>query len=79
MKQNLTYKEAVTRLETIVRQIKQDSPDVDELTKLVAEAVELTKFCRQKLTHADQQLTTLMADLTEDPAQQRTEASTAKG
>ena len=79
MKQNLTYKEAVTRLETIVRQIEQDSPDVDELTKLVAEAVELTKFCRQKPTHADQQLTTLMADLTEDPAQQRTEASTAKG
>ena len=53
--------------------------DEAKLTKLVAEAVELTKFCRQKLTHADQQLTTLMADLTEDPAQQRTEASTAKG
>jgi exonuclease VII small subunit len=74
MKQNLTYKEAVTRLETIVRHIEQDSPDVDELTKLVAEAVELTKFCRSKLTHADQQLTTMMAHLSEDPAAQSAES-----
>ena len=61
MKKDLTYKEAAARLEEI--------PDVDELTTLVAEAVELSKFCREKLTKADKQLTAMMAQLTEDPSQ----------
>ena len=56
MKETLSYKEAAARLEQIVRYIEQDSPDVDELTKLVEEAV----------TEADKQLTSLMAQLSED-------------
>lgn len=59
----MTYAEASQRLEVIVRRIEHESPDVDELTKLVAEAVKLTKFCREKLTKADKQLTDLMAQL----------------
>ncbi|MDO4692035.1 MAG: exodeoxyribonuclease VII small subunit [Porphyromonadaceae bacterium] len=59
----MTYAEASERLEVIVRRIEHESPDVDELTKLVAEAVELTKFCREKLTKADKQLSDLMAQL----------------
>ena len=43
MKETLSYKEAAARLEQIVRYIEQDSPDVDELTKLVEEAVKLSK------------------------------------
>lgn len=63
MKKDMTYTEAAERLEVIVRQIEHEAPDVDELTKLVGEAVELTKFCRKKLTVADKQLTELMAQL----------------
>lgn len=63
MKQNMTYTQAAERLEVIVRRIEHESPDVDELTQLVAEAVELTKFCRDKLTKADKQLSDLMAQL----------------
>lgn len=63
MKKDITYTEAAERLEQIVHQIEHDMPDVDELTKLVGEAVELTKFCRRKLTVADKQLTELMAQL----------------
>ena len=66
MKETLSYKEAAVRLEQIVRYIEQDSPDVDELTKLVEEAVKLSKYCRRKLTEADKQLTSLMAQLSED-------------
>ena len=40
---------------------------MDELTDLVKEAVELSKHCREKLTQADKQLTSLMAQLSEDP------------
>lgn len=60
-----TYTQASERLEQIVRYIEHDSPDVDELTKLVEEAVELTKFCREKLTKADEQLSEIMARLDE--------------
>ena len=66
MKETLSYKEAAARLEQIVRYIEQDSPDVDELTKLVEEAVKLSKYCGRKLTEADKQLTSLMAQLSED-------------
>ena len=66
MKETLSYKEAAARLEQIVRYIEQDSPDVDELTKRVEEAGKLSKYCRRKLTEADKQLTSLMAQLSED-------------
>ena len=67
MKKDLTYKEAASRLDEIVRRIESESPDVDELTSLVKEDVELSKHCREKLTQADKQLTSLMAQLSEDP------------
>ena len=35
MKKDLTYKEAASRLDEIVRRIESESPDVDELTGLV--------------------------------------------
>ncbi len=66
-KKVLTYNEAAQRLEEIVRIIEHDSPDVDELTTLVEEAVDLTKFCREKLTKADKQLSEIMARLDESP------------
>ncbi len=64
-----TYNQATERLEAIVRTIEYDAPDVDELTQLVAEAVELTQFCRDKLTKADAQLEKLMARLDETTGQ----------
>ena len=67
MKKDLTYKAAASRLDEIVRRIEGENPDVDELTDLVKEAVELSKHCREKLTQADKQLTSLMAQLSEDP------------
>lgn len=63
--EELTYKVASDRLESIVRQIEHQSPDVDELTKLVEEAVVLSKYCKSKLTETDKQLSELMAQLQE--------------
>lgn len=60
-----TYSQAAERLEQIVRYIEHESPDVDELTKLVAEAVELTKYCKEKLTTANKQLSELIGQLDE--------------
>lgn len=68
MASQLTYSQAIERLEAIVRRIEHESPDVDELTKLVEEAVGLTKRCREQLTRADKQLSELIAKLDEGPS-----------
>ena len=68
MRKDLTYKEAASRLDEIVRRIGAFALDAaDDLAGLVKEAVELSKHCREKLTQADKQLTSLMAQLSEDP------------
>ncbi|MDO4671957.1 exodeoxyribonuclease VII small subunit [Falsiporphyromonas endometrii] len=59
----MTYSQAMERLEEIIQKIEHESPDVDELTKLVAEAVELVKFSKEKLTTADKKLEELIAKL----------------
>ena len=65
MAKDISYKEASLRLDEILRYIEGENPDVDELFKLVQEAVELTKLCRNRLTEADKQLEALMASLDE--------------
>lgn len=59
----MTYSQAMERLEEIIQKIEHQSPDVDELTKLVAEAVDLVKFSKEKLTTADKKLEELIAKL----------------
>lgn len=68
MNKELTYNEAAKRLEEIVTIIEQQSPDVDELTKYVEEAIGLVSFCRDKLTKTDKKLEQLMAKLDEGSA-----------
>lgn len=49
IKKNLTYNEAQKRLEAIVRQIDENSQDIDKLCDLLKEAKELLAFCKDKL------------------------------
>ena len=65
MAKDISYKEASLRLDEILRYIEGENPDVDELFKLVQEAVELTKLSRNRLTEADKQFEALMASLDE--------------
>ncbi|GAD04342.1 hydrolase [Porphyromonas crevioricanis] len=58
-----SYTAAMGRLEEIVQRIEHQSPDVDELTALVAEAVDIVKYCRNKLTSADKKLEELISKL----------------
>ena len=46
---DLSYTEAMTRLETILNQLEEGNKSVDELSSLVKEAAELVKHCRAKL------------------------------
>ena len=49
MENNLTYTEALLKLEEIVEQIEDDSIMLDTLTEKVAQANELIKYCEAKL------------------------------
>jgi exodeoxyribonuclease VII small subunit len=49
MENNLSYSEALTKLEKIVEQIEDDSIMLDTLTEKVAQANELIKYCEAKL------------------------------
>ena len=46
---DMTYSQAMQRLETILSQLEEGNKSVDELSDLVKEASELVKFCRVKL------------------------------
>lgn len=62
-KKNLTYGEAITQIEEILNKIENEEPDVDELTKLVKEASELIKFCKNRLYETESEIEKMLNDL----------------
>lgn len=54
--EDLSYSQAVKRLEEILERIERGEADIDELSDLVAEAAELVSVCRRKLTQAEMQV-----------------------
>ncbi len=61
----LTYNQAVTELESILRHMQSDSYDIDSLTILTRRAAELITECRSRLTATDEELKTILASLQE--------------
>ena len=53
MKKNLTYEQAMKRLETIVEGFEQNTLKLDQLTEQLAEAQTLIKFCNDKLQQVE--------------------------
>ena len=49
MNKELTYKEALMRLEEIMNKIQSGGVDIDELAKILAEAQVLIAFCRNHI------------------------------
>lgn len=54
--ENLSYDEALSRLETIVAQLEEQDLGMDELTRLVREAGSLVKTCRKKLKVTEEEI-----------------------
>ena len=59
---NITYNEAMMRLEEITTKIQGGKVDIDELAGLLKEAQELVKFCREKLYKVDEDIKALLED-----------------
>lgn len=49
MEQELTYKSALSELEQIIAKMESDSCDIDRLSEYTARALELLKFCKERL------------------------------
>ena len=57
--ENITYSEAMTRLEEIMGKIQGGRVDIDQLAGLLKEAQELVKFCRDKIYKVDEEIKSL--------------------
>ena len=56
----LSYKEAITEIETILRSLREEQNSVDTLAKRVARATELIAHCRAKLRKAEEDVNTII-------------------
>lgn len=62
----LTYNQAVSELDSILRMMQSDQCDIDRLTAYTRRASELLRECRSRLTATDEELRGILADLTEN-------------
>ncbi|MFO8034681.1 MAG: exodeoxyribonuclease VII small subunit [Candidatus Bipolaricaulota bacterium] len=78
---NVSYTEAVERLDAILERIEGGEADIDELSGLVEEAAQLLELCREKIAHAEMQVKSvtqrLEAEQTE-PSEQEAEPPAEK-
>lgn len=74
MTNDLTYRQTIEELESILHALETDTVDVDDLTNRVQRSAELIRLCKQKLRHAeaaiDQVFDTLDEEDEADPAEE---------
>jgi exodeoxyribonuclease VII small subunit len=63
---NLTYEQALARIEEITGQIETGEMNVDELAKQVKEASDLLKFCKSKLFETEQEIEKILKEMEEE-------------
>lgn len=51
-----TYKDAVMELENIVRKMESDNCDIDQLSAYTSKALELLKFCKERLFKTNEEV-----------------------
>ncbi len=62
---NLTYEQALNRIEEIVSKIEAEELNVDELAKHVKEASELLKLCKGKLFETETEIEKILKEMDE--------------
>ena len=58
----LTYSEAIARLDEIVQLIDNNEVEIDQLADKIKEANKLITFCSEKLTKAEKEMENLLAE-----------------
>jgi len=59
----LSYTQATSELDAILRNMQSDSCDIDLLTAYTRRATELLRECRRRLQVTDEELKAILADL----------------
>ena len=60
----MTYRQAVDELESILREMQSDNCDIDKLSAMTRRATELIAECRNRLTATDKELRSILSNLT---------------
>lgn len=60
---DLTYKAAITELEQIVAKMDSNDLDLDSLSKYTTRALELLKFCKERLFKIDEEVEKCLEEL----------------
>jgi len=60
MKKELTYEEAMERLEALAAEMEKGTIAIDQLASKLQEAQQLLAFCKDKLTKADEEVKKLL-------------------
>lgn len=63
MNKTPTYSDAIVELEQIVAEIESAAIGVDELSEKVKRAAWLIKFCRNKLSSTDKEVTDILKSI----------------
>ncbi len=58
-----SYKAAIAELESILAKMESDQCDIDSLSNYTARALELLKFCKERLFKTDQEVEKCLAAL----------------
>ena len=75
----LSYVQAVKRLDEILERIERGEVDIDELSALVEEAANLVSLCRKKLTQAEMQVKRITERLERETEETPQEAPPEEG
>lgn len=64
--QELTYSEALSQLENLVKKMQSPDCDIDNLSAYTSKALKLLKFCKEKLTVTDKKVKQVLDSLSDD-------------
>ena len=62
MKQEQKYEEAFAQLQNIVRKMENDEYSIDEIAVQLKEAQRLIKFCKDKLTKTEEEISKVQSE-----------------
>ena len=62
MNDEMKYEEALAQLESIVRKMESNELNIDEIAAQLKTAQRPIKFCKDKLTHTEQELQKIQAE-----------------
>jgi len=66
MAENISYKEAIEEIESILQQVESGELDVDQLTDKVKRVSALLEICNKKLKTTEKEVEKIIKDMQED-------------